>query len=286
MVPKLVGKGNANVLIRIDESGSLYRCCVKYPDSVSQCNQYTQENYDFIETIIRPLFLQGLVCPMELVEISVGVVLDIYGKYMNQSKLSDSDKILCFRLPNLKASNIFTNILQEDHLTKIYVNKHYSRILLEIKPKWIDYSTSYCRNCTDNSRKGRNIKYCYSNLLKDSTELNKIIVPSTKEVVPSQFITIITEYLKDKGNILQKICTVQSAIQKRMDNNPSNEINDLQLLMTLRDVTCFIEWDDTMGTIDDIQAYIVDVDLKPTDKVDYWKRTTKLLDVYSNKTFH
>lgn len=286
MAVKLVGRGNANIVVQIDESGSLYRCCVKYPDSITQCNEYTKENYNFIEAIVRPLFPQGLICPMEPVEASVGTVLDVYGKYMNQSKLSDSDKILCFKLPNLKPGNVFINILQEDHLTKIYTDESHSRILLEIKPKWVDYPTSYCRNCTDNSRKGRNIQYCYSNLLKDPTELNKIICPSTKDIIQSQFLEMITEYFKDKGNVLRQIYTAQRTIQQRIDNNLGKEINDLQLLMTLRDITCFIEWDDTMKIFDDLKVHIVDVDLKSVDKLGYWKRTAELLDTYPNKTFH
>ena len=286
MAVKLVGKGNANILLQIDESGSLYRCCIKYPDSVNQCNQYTKENHAFIEGKILSLFPGGLICSMELVEIPIEVVLDLHREYVNCSSLSGSDKILCFKLPNLKDTRVFTNTVQQDHQTKIYANEDYSRILIEIKPKWLDYPTSYCRNCVDNSRKGRNIEYCYSKLLKDSAELNKIINSQTREVVPSQFIEMITKYLKGKDNVLQEIFTAQRIVQKRINKNQSNGLTDLQLLMTLRDVTCFIEWEDTMKTVDELKVNIVDVDLKTPDKFDHWRHTEQLLEAYPDKTFH
>ncbi|KAG0657280.1 Inositol-pentakisphosphate 2-kinase [Maudiozyma exigua] len=286
MVVKLVGKGNANILLQIDESGSLYRCCIKYSNSVNLCNQYTKKNHAFIEAEILPLFPRGLICFMELVEIPIEVVLDVFREYVNRSRLSGTDKILCFKLPNLKDTRVFKNTIQKDHQTKICGNKDYSRILVEIKPKWLDYPTSYCRNCVDNLRKGRNIEYCYSNLLKDSTELNKIISSQTREVVPSQFIEMITKYFESKDNVLQKIFTAQRTVQMRTNKSPSNGMTDLQLLMTLRDVTCFIEWDDTMKIIDELKVNIVDVDLKTPDKFDYWRHSEQLLETYPDKTFH
>ncbi|CAB4252127.1 similar to Saccharomyces cerevisiae YDR315C IPK1 Inositol 1,3,4,5,6-pentakisphosphate 2- kinase [Maudiozyma barnettii] len=288
MTVRLAGKGNANILIDYEDPVWLYRCCIKYPDSIQKCNEYTYNNIQFINTRMIPL-LKDLVCPMTLVNVPAKEIYNIYKDYVDVN-CADSDIIACLRIPNLRPSKKYSIRVQSDHLTKIYTTKDNHSVLLEIKPKWLHNPTPYCRNCTDNSRKNRNIKYCYSELLQDINQMRLIIETERKLKIPQQFIEIITKYFIDKENVLQKLHDIQKSLHCddgfKTPSQDNKDINDIQTLMTLRDVSCFIEWDQTMLSITDLKVNVVDVDLKSIDKMTYWKNTQSILDKYQLKVVH
>ncbi|SMN18210.1 similar to Saccharomyces cerevisiae YDR315C IPK1 Inositol 1,3,4,5,6-pentakisphosphate 2-kinase [Maudiozyma saulgeensis] len=288
MTVTLVGKGNANILISNDDPFWLYRCCIKYPDSIRQCNEYTYSNIQFINACIRSL-LGDLVCPMTLVEVPVDAISIVYKNYVNID-YRDSDVIVCLKIPNLRPSKKYSIMVQSDHLTKIYTTNDNSSVLLEIKPKWLHYPTPYCRNCTDNSRKNRDIIYCYSELLKDIDQLKLILKTEMHEKIPKGFIEIIEKYFMDKENVLHKLHDVQKSLychyRDKTQSKDNNDISDLQILMTLRDVSCFIQWDKDMLSITDLKINIVDVDLKSVDKLPHWIQTQTILNKYESKIVH
>lgn len=283
----LVGKGNANILIDFGDPKYLYRCCIKYMDSISKNNEFTLENAHFIDTHIKPL-MGDLVCPMELIQLPVSAVLSIYSTYVKNVR-NNQDIIYCFRISNLRPSNIFTNLIQTDHLTKIYASYDMSSILLEIKPKWLHNPMPFCRNCTHNLLKKRDIKYCYSKLLNVAHHFHDILLPETKERLPNEFTQMIIEYFDQSTNFLQNIHDTQQLLYaNKLEQIRSEEDidNKFLLLMTLRDITCFVQWDSTMKTIKDLNINVVDVDLKKNEKWPHWVKTHNQLKNWDRRISH
>ncbi|CCF60578.1 hypothetical protein KAFR_0K02240 [Kazachstania africana CBS 2517] len=281
----IVGKGGANILLDYDDPVYLYRCCVKFPESVKLNNRYVNENYKFIREKVLPL-LGDYVCPMEQCSIPLGNIYPVYSQYVNDTEADMTSRVEVLKIPNLRPSSRFTMILKSDHLTKIYSNDTRTNILLEIKPKWLHNPYHYCRNCTHNDFKGREIKYCYSRLLNDPTHLYDILMDVTSSL-PRNFVDVMLEYLRNDSNILRRLHDIQKSLSRKELRYEIDCIaavtEDLQLLMTLRDVTCFIEWD-VLTT--DLKINVVDVDLKLKDKWTHWNKTNKSLDTHQEKHYH
>lgn len=294
----LISQGNGNILIAYSaDDQKLYRCCIRYPDSLEKNNRFTLQNYDFIQTTVRPL-LGGLLCPMELCELPLVKAGQVYTAYITDpnciDNLTRNDRninIYALRLPNLRPGSVYTTLLQEDHFTKLYTNDKRTQILLEIKPKWLYNGNAYCRNCTHNRLKGRQIEYCYTQLLLDPQHyfVNHILSKSSVSNLPESYLSSLSEYFTRQDNVLAKLYDLQKSLY-RDKFSQLRAIEDvdakLQLLMTLRDVTCFIVWDASVKQGRDLDVYVVDVDLKPKEKWKHWVDTWNELNSYEEKCFH
>lgn len=272
---KVVGRGNANIVIDYGDHSDLYRCCIRDGSSLFSNNEYTLENLRFIEFEIKPLLNQFL-CPMEMLTIPLPDLNDelaiLYALYVRNL---DDDKIRVLKIPNLKPNLESLKILQNDHFTKVYINSESTKVIYELKPKWLHNPGKYCRNCTHNRYKGRDIDYCYTRLLNDSLHMHNILW-KCKDQLPSEFIENIIAYFQNKGNVLRYLHDIQEKLF--LDNS------NLSLLMTLRDITCFLTWNAKDPTRFDVK--IVDVDLKTEDKVEHWRRTHRTLEKFENKQIH
>lgn len=282
---ELKGKGNANIVVTLGgEENVLYRLSIRYEDSLEKNNEYTLSNWKFISKEIRPI-LGDLLCPMELVTLIInGNLRKLYSCYVDVESSKDHE-VQALKLPNLRPADIFSNRLYKDHQTVIYSNPEKDKILLEIKPKWLHNSLDYCRNCTHNKLKGRkNIDYCYRNLLTQPNYLLRIIKPNVD--FPRKYIESMSKYFALDDNVLQLLYREQEKLYKVSEKDD----NLLPLLMTLRDVTCFVEWDFAKKTElsqpPKVSAHIIDVDVKPSSKKQYWANMENTLNNSKYKVIH
>lgn len=252
-----LGRGNANICFQI--GAKAYRICVRY-SSLSANNELTCKNYEFISTkIMRLKKLCKYVCPMDLESINIdenwSKVLIEEGIYI------DGEVLFVIVMPVLRDSTNRTVFL--DHFNKLHLNGE-NRVIWEFKPKWLFQSTTYCRNCTHNSYKGRPIRYCFS------SEPHIIVKELFTDMeLPKNYIQEMEKYLESLDNILFSLYDAQREAKE-----------DLSLLMTLRDVTCFLQWSDHDG----VKVSLVDVDLKPIEKLKHWRKTERELGLYAKKT--
>lgn len=273
---RIVGEGGANVVIDYGDSQWFYRCCKKFPGSLKRCNQYTLENFKFIAEQMRPLF-EDLLCPMELETIPLDK-LALMRKYF--TKLDD-DKVKVLKIRRLKAES-FQEILFHDHFTTIYRSRENS-ILMEMKPKWLSADLEYCRNCTHNIIKGRKIDYCYNVLLNNPQHFRELIYCCND--IPEEFVEQMIRYLNEPDNILRILHDAQGRLDVRILNSLRSEadVNErLLYCMSLRDVTCFLEWCPCLP----IKVSVVDVDLKLRNKWTHWVRTHRELETCLRKVRH
>ena len=80
---KVVAKGNANIVIDYGNPNWLYRCCVRYENSLKCNNDYSLENYQYIKSTVEPL-LKGTLCDMELKTISLELLKPVISEYIAQ----------------------------------------------------------------------------------------------------------------------------------------------------------------------------------------------------------
>lgn len=274
-----VAKGNANILIGQGDGQWLYRCCVRYKDSLKRNNDYSLQNYQYIKSTVEPL-LAGNLCSMELEVVRLEIVEPFLRKHVEQM---DDSTVVVFKMPNLKGAGL-PNLIYADHFTKVYSSVHSGRVLWEFKPKWLYNTTDYCRNCTHNSMKGREPRYCYALLCQDHIHLEKVL-DAVKDV-PLECKRDLASYFRDDNNVL----AILFEAQKKLSNQTLAEINsvsdvgaELLLAMTLRDVTCFLEW---RSDVERLIVNVVDVDMKPKEKVQHWIKTHNELEKHETKHYH
>lgn len=288
---RLIGKGNANIVISFGDNNILYRISIRFKELETN-NEYSLKNWTFIQNEIIPIFGSYL-CPMEICELQLTPKLtEFYSKYVSANSMK-SNIIVSFKLPNLNPYLSISKCLHNDHQTRLLHDIVHNTFLMEIKPKWLHNPLEYCRNCTHNKYKGRTINYCYRNLLIQGGQYIKEIFKNDN--IPNEVLNIMCEYFSNENNILQKIYNEQSKVyQLSIERGGEDKI---PLLMTLRDVTCFIRWhfferdnneDNTSkSNFDaDIQALIVDVDLKTPEKKKHWEKMENLLNSYKGKVYH
>lgn len=274
---KVVGRGNANILVDYGDPKWLYRCCVRFPDSLKKNNEYTVRNFEYISGKVHPILGDAL-CPMEMIVIS----LDSLGPLISQfiSEIDDT-MVIVLKILNLKSQKFHTT-LYADHFTKLFSSSHNSHILMEFKPKWLHNPFAYCRNCTHNILKGREMRYCYAAVLSDASYLTEIFKEAK---VPHRFISDVVSYFGKEGNILQKLFNLQKklSLQSLADISCEEDVSSSLLLeMALRDVTCFLAWQ----TSGELSCQIVDVDLKPKEKWGHWVATDRKLGELHRKVYH
>lgn len=287
----LVSKGNANIVISIENDDILYRLGIKFK-SLEANNEYTLKNWSFIQKKIIPI-LGSYLCPMELCDLKLSLNLTkLYSQYVLLDSIK-SNSIFCFKLPSLNPHLSTAKCLHNDHQTRLFYNNIQNTLIMEIKPKWLHNPLEYCRNCTHNKYKGRNINYCYRKLLFQRGQYIKEIFKNSN--ILEEQLGIMNDYFSTENNILQIIYNEQSKIHQLIIESGDEE--KLPLLMTLRDVTCFIKWQffqknfnnnrTTKSTLNaNVEALIVDVDLKTPEKKIYWGNMEKQLNSYTDKVYH
>lgn len=282
----LVGKGNANIVVSFgDDYNVLYRLSIRYDESLKANNEYTLMNWKFIQREIVPR-LGAYLCSMELSKLQLTAELaHIYSSYVTVGS-GKTDTILSFKLPNLKPSPDFTNCIYKDHQTVLYTNSSQDSYIMEIKPKWLHNPLEYCRNCTHNKYKGRKINYCYRNLLFGNGDYLKDILNLSN--LPNEKLNLMIQYFCKEDNVLQKLHNEQLNTYEEIQKGNQDQ---LPLLMTLRDVTCFIRWnffanleESQLGS--KVKASIIDVDLKPLEKKQHWVRMENILNNFDERVFH
>lgn len=263
------------MLIDYGDPDWLYRLCKKFPESLRQCNQYTLENFRYIIEEIKP-FLGDLVCPMELKPIPLHQIELIRHYFTNL----DDNKVNLLRIKQLKG-NSFRETVFQDHFTSIYQSDA-GGILMEIKPKWLFSRLEYCRNCTHNIIKGRRINYCYKVLLNNAQHFRDIV--SNCNRVPLEFVEDMIRYFDGSDNVLSILHDAQREFDTQQSDftNSKDVSNELLCCMTLRDVTCFLEWHPDLP----IKVNVVDMDLKLRNKWTHWLRTNQDLERCQSKVFH
>lgn len=277
---RVVGKGNANILIDYGDSDYLYRCLVRN-NKISLNNEFTRANFKYINEYVKQ-YLNGLDCPLEMTLIPTGLIQSTLTEYID---VFDEEEVVVFKIPNLKPK-YFYKVLQSDHFTTVFTVDKVDKVLLEVKPKWVHYSTSYCRNCTHNLLKGRNINYCYSKLINNKLHLRDIL-SDCKDSLPREFTDDILLYLDEENNVFKVLHNAQKQLStnKILSLKSEDDVEmELLLLMSIRDVTCFIEWE--ISSRKKFKVNIVDLDLKPKTKWSHWLKTHLELEYFKEKKYH
>lgn len=277
----LVAKGGANILLELDHRGVLYRCNVR-DKSLKVNNEYTYKNYRYINQVVRPL-LGDCIPEMELVDIPYDRISSIIGDFVGDP---DSDHVSALTIKNLRPTNVYgEKIRYDDHFTKVYHDDTMEHILVEIKPKWLHHA-KFCRNCTHNNLKNRKIPYCYALMVVDPSHVSDMLL-HTGIAFPKKFLIKFVDYFSKSDNILAKLHDIQKNLDSNVSMNDIKSIADVSdaflLNMTLKDVSCFIEW---TRERDSLEVNVVDVDMKLVSKLDHWVNTHKQLSTSSNLVHH
>ncbi|SCU91192.1 LAME_0E11584g1_1 [Lachancea meyersii CBS 8951] len=277
----LVNHGNANIIIGYaDKTDRLERCCVRFR-SLEHNNIYTLENLQFIKNEVFPL-LDDFLITVKKIERNVNCLATLLTKFKVDL---DSKVVQVLEMENLTYG--MNSVVTVDHFTKVHrnVSSDCSRaVVWEFKPKWLAQYGENCRNCALNRMKGRDISYCYNMVLSRPKELKKWF---STEQLPSQFFSDMEKYFENPKNVLATLYGAQRKLRNSVppltDLTSQNDVSDiLALLMTLRDVTCFVRWDPQCG----ISAKIVDVDSKPKSKWSQWKAQQEKLNASGVQVFH
>lgn len=279
---RVIGQGNANILIDYGDPVWLYRCCVRFSHSLKLNNEYTLQNFNYIKATVRPV-LGELLCPMELVTLPLNELSPLIWTFIENL---DDDEINVIKIVNLKGKQLHM-LVHSDHFTKVYSSSDKSNLLLEFKPKWLHNPVEYCRNCTHSNMKNRNIDYCYTILLREPFHLYEILKGS--ESLPQRFLEDVMVYFAEKDNVLRVLFAAQMKLHTQSFDrvgSMADVTNDLLLAMSLRDITCFIEWRSNMEGGRRLRVKVVDVDLKPKEKWMHWTGTHKQLESHPYKVYH
>ncbi|SCU79687.1 LADA_0B02498g1_1 [Lachancea dasiensis] len=275
---EVVFKGSANALIRYKKSDrALDRLCVRF-ESLATNNQYTLENFEYVSCRISPLLGEYMAyISKEIREVDVlGPVL------RNFSVNLDRSYAIVFKMEHITYGT--DSVMIADHFTKFHLRGR-SAVIWEFKPKWYTRSGDNCRNCVLNRVKGRDIPYCYTRVLENPAILQECFAHCN---LPPRFFVDVEEYLQSEDNVLAHLFAKQSKLSESVPNlanlhGEGSVSEELALLMTLRDVTCYISWDCERGVR---QAKIVDVDMKPRSKWKQWSSQQISLDRSSIKICH
>lgn len=104
---------------------------------------------------------------------------------------------------------------------------------------------------------------------------------------PKKFLIKFVDYFSKSDNILAKLHDIQKNLDSNVSMNDIKSIDDVSdaflLNMTLKDVSCFIEW---TRERDSLEVNVVDVDMKLVSKLDHWVNTHKQLSTSSNLVHH
>ncbi|CDO92590.1 unnamed protein product [Kluyveromyces dobzhanskii CBS 2104] len=238
----------------------VYRICLRYRE-LSKNNDYAARNFQFINSKVRTLpMLADVVVPMRLEPVPVDA---LWGEVLQEENISiDDSYVECIKMPLLHAGDSTCEEL--DHFNRIYQCATRNAVTWEFKPKWLYQSTDYCRNCTHNAWKGRDIQYCF---LDDPELVVETLFRNCD--VPLEFLHDVVKYLRSTDSVTRRLFAAQELVK-----------DDLATLMTLRDVTCFLTWSRAERSIG---ASIIDVDQKPEEKLRHWQDTEMALASFPEK---
>lgn len=256
---QLLARGNANVCFH--ENGVVYRICVKY-NCVSQNNGFVRKNYNFIKQELEVVLpdISTYICPMDIRIVEID---DFWACFLSEEEITTDEAMMTvITMPHLHCYDHRT--IELDHFNKLHVKDHFDVITWEFKPKWLYQTTDYCRNCTHNTWKNRRLSYCFA-------QGTKTIVETLFQGFegPDLFLDDVSDFLNSDLSILRILYEAQKAV----DTN-------LSIAMTLRDVTCFLRWSKN----EPIEVKLVDLDMKPVEKMNHWLTTEASLKSFKEKT--
>lgn len=270
---KLIANGNANlVLQKIGDQEHIYRVCYRYAD-LKLNNQFTEQNFKYIESVVKPLFVQAamdsLWAGIQLVSLPLSTQLKALLIYYDV--MSNESHVICFKMKNYRNYNVQTNIFKEKFL-KIDILDN-ARIMLEFKPKLLyeKDEMTFCRDCTNQLRKTGKLPIVCNSLMLRRIDMICKLFPSNK--CDKQVVNRLYDYLKSEDNVFM--------ILRMLQKSASNE--DIQLEMLLRDVTVFIV---IYPNKTDIEAVIIDFDLKPIENKAKWIKLKQKIEAFPNKVVH
>lgn len=299
-------KGSANILFKYTGNNDYLRHKLLRVRLLKEEDQYisTCELYDFIELKCKHLF------PKHIIDIQLVVLTT---DFVNQLDNRGNDLMLKERygllIPNIlsgnynrqalsKNCNLYTSIDSND-------SERIDSVIFEIKPKWLydNTTTLYCRTCLLNQLRGNKRHYCPLDLLFDETidqGIDDLFFPIQTNLLEKIELNKIPLkklfrcYLMDPNNVFQKLKQYQRINnQNDLIENLTSEndvLQNLSLVMTLRDVGLFIKWEkydilnnihtshNNINNIITIEGYgkflltcnIYDLDLKSRMKYKYW----------------
>lgn len=170
--------------------------------------------------------------------------------------------------------------------TKITVSHHISfhhddskhKVIVEFKPKWLyGLRTKNCRNCCLNHLKRRAPFECRLGLLEEEHMKNwcHSVFKNHQEFGWAR--DLVYRCLSRDG-IIDKLFDAQmeSDFHSKLSSleSESDVELELQIRMTLRDVTLFVT---VNKYTDDLSVKMIDIDLKPASKFQHWKNVEKQL---------
>lgn len=303
-------KGNANILFRyvgLDPGlkRSLLRLRMKKD---SEIYVSTSEVKQFMDAIGGEIF------PRETIETKL---VTVSPSFLQKLSTSENELMLTERYGLL-----LVNILYgyDDHYQfskhcTLHIKKtdtEVQSLILELKPKWLyDNGKNYCRTCLLLQMKGKERHFCPLDLLHPTTAnkgVSDLLARCPKAIQDlleqSNFPVndILVKYFQSSANILRKLKQEQDNLDDGTSlaeiTSESQVLDELTLLMTLRDVGIFLVVDPLEEPCDanqklidvagygsfGVRAYVYDLDLKSKSRHKHWATTERKLDlIYDSK---
>lgn len=271
----------------------------------------------FIQQTCEPLF-PGQLVGTEIIEVTSdfrnnlntqGCILmqtEQYGFLMTNVRQGTYER---YKL--LKYCSFFVENKQRDDQT-VEVNS----VLFEFKPKWVyDPESSYCRTCLLKQLKGHKRHFCCLDLVREERfekGVNDLVseIPESvqKSLSDSLFplVPLLMAFVHHPNNVLQKLKKYEQVDEKDQIlslDSPDDVLENLSLVMTLRDVGLFLKISkvkvsppklngelldgDTFFVKEnhstyEISSYIYDLDLKSSSRYEHWKSVEEQLQPYYN----
>lgn len=253
-----VNEGSSNIILTLKGNNQyVFRLCKRFK-SLRMINEYVKKNINFHQQIKREYkFFADLLQSEEQIIVDK-CKNDLDFKHLSmfllkQQIILDDDEIFLIKIPNCLPEVIF-NVDTIDYYSKIY-----NDFILECKPKWnimclyemelySNYLNSdenskamFCRNCVKSDGDFKKpFKFCY-NGCKGNSILNKH--------------QDLLGYLMSSNNIITKIYELQKNLQERIIKNDKDCLFLINFLVSLRDLTLFIDFKKK-------KAAIIDLDYK------------------------
>lgn len=323
---KYFAKGNANILFCYEGSIDYLKHKLLRLRLLKKDNEYisTRELNDFIELKCKKLF------PQQIIEVQL---VALTSEFISNLE-THGENLMVSEHYGLLIPNILSGEYLKEPLSKycsLYVGSLNSvaerrngidSVILEMKPKWLyDNSSNYCRTCLLNQLKEYKRHFCPLDFLYVDTidrGLSDLFskIPSTilndieiENGIPLH--ALMKKFVTENGNIFQKLKQYQEVHNEKdlLMNLKSQDdvLEELSLIMTLRDVGLFIKFEkydklndvhntnNNIKNIIKIEGYgrflltsnIYDLDLKSKMRYKHWIAVEeKLQDFYNSSNSH
>lgn len=173
---------------------------------------------------------------------------------------------------------------------KFYINYLKNDVLFEFKPKWLyqlPETHRNCRNCLIARTKGQKFIPCHLRLINSEEGVNTWCKDIQEELEKNSRETLdvfvqLKESIIRNYELIESLYELQNNIEihdRLLQLNSIKDVNeDLQLNMTLRDVSLFVK-------LNEKKIYVLDLDKKSAKKWRKWKeQEEKLQSLYEQKS--